>query len=325
MHELPVSPVSRRAFVGRAGAAVGIAAASGAFDPARLLNAAEPEPKKMSGYIDAHVHVWTPDVAAYPTAAGMSKREVSPDSFTPEQLLEHARPCGVDRIVLIQMSFYRFDNAYMLDAMRRFPGTFSGVAIVDHGHPHVVGRMKELATLGVRGFRLAGWKDEAEKYFAAPGIETMWKTGADTGLNMCLLINPAALPTVDRMCERFPDTPVVVDHFARVGVSGQIEETDLANLCRLARHKNVTVKTSAFYALGKKQSPYTDLLPMLKRLIDAYGTERLMWATDCPFQVENGHTYRDSLDLIAKHADFLTETQRMHLLRDTAERVFFRA
>lgn len=304
----------RRNFIVGASAALAV--------PSLAVAADQSERKKMSGYIDAHVHVWTPDTRAYPTAAGMDKKAVSPDSFTPDELLAQARPCGVDRVVLIQMSFYRFDNRYMLEAIRNYPGTFSGVAIVDHGHPHVAGRMKELATQGVRGFRLTGWQDPT-KYFADPGIDVMWKTGAETGLNMCLLINAAALPIVDKLCERFPDTPVVIDHFARVGIDGEIRENELADLCRLARHKKVTVKTSAFYALGKKQSPYTDLLPMIKRLVETFGSERLMWATDCPFQVENRHTYRDSFDLIAKHADFLTEAQKLHLLRDTAERVFF--
>ena len=66
------------------------------------------------GYIDAHVHVWTPDTAHYPLAAGYKREEMKPPSFTPEELFKHAKPAGVDRINLIQMSFYGFDNSYML-------------------------------------------------------------------------------------------------------------------------------------------------------------------------------------------------------------------
>ena len=67
----------------------------------------------MSGDIDAHAHVWTPDLDRYPLAEGYRREQMSPPSFTPEELLEHARPVGVERIVLIQMSYYQFDNAYM--------------------------------------------------------------------------------------------------------------------------------------------------------------------------------------------------------------------
>jgi predicted TIM-barrel fold metal-dependent hydrolase len=62
------------------------------------------------GFIDAHVHVWTPDTAHYPLAAGYRKADMRPPSFTPEQLFKHTKPAGVDRVNLIQMSYYVFEN-----------------------------------------------------------------------------------------------------------------------------------------------------------------------------------------------------------------------
>jgi predicted TIM-barrel fold metal-dependent hydrolase len=49
-------------------------------------------------YIDAHVHVWTPDTAHYPLSKGFEKSDMKPASFTPEELFKHTRPAGVDRI-----------------------------------------------------------------------------------------------------------------------------------------------------------------------------------------------------------------------------------
>jgi hypothetical protein len=40
------------------------------------------------------------------------------------------------------------------------------------------------------------------------------------------------------------------------------------------------------YALGKKQYPYTDLSQLIQALYDAYGPQRLMCASDSPFQVQ---------------------------------------
>jgi predicted TIM-barrel fold metal-dependent hydrolase len=61
------------------------------------------------GLIDAHVHVWTPDTAHYPLAEGYKKDDMKPASFTPEDLFKHTKPVGVDRVNLIQMSFYGFE------------------------------------------------------------------------------------------------------------------------------------------------------------------------------------------------------------------------
>ena len=42
-------------------------------------------------FIDAHVHVWTPDTAHYPLAAGYKKEDMKPASFTPEELFKHTQ------------------------------------------------------------------------------------------------------------------------------------------------------------------------------------------------------------------------------------------
>ncbi len=306
---------SRRAFLRRCfGAGWGLACAGAA----RAIQAAPCRP----GWIDAHVHVWTPDTKRYPLAPGWRREQMRPPSFTPWQLLAHARAVGVERVVLIQMSFYGFDNSYMLDVMERFPGTFSGVAVIDE-RDRPADTMRRLLARGVRGFRIHPGRRDLVSWIDSPGMHAMWRTAAETGQAICALVNPEALPLLDRMCRRYPDTTLVVDHFGRIGIDGQIRPLDLKNLCRLARHRRTYVKVSAYYALGKKKAPYADLLPMIRRVHEAFGPQRLMWASDCPFQVQNGHTYPDSINLILKRADFLDETDRRWMLRDTAQRVYF--
>ncbi|MBI1903913.1 MAG: amidohydrolase family protein [Planctomycetia bacterium] len=273
-----------------------------------------------AGFIDAHSHIWTPDTAKYPLAKGFKKEDMKPASFTPEELMRHAKPEGVSRVVLIQMSFYGFDNSYMLGAIQAHPQAYVGVAVIDENDTPAE-KMRELKKLGVRGFRIRPGERKADAWLAGDGMAAMWKRGAEENLAMCCLIDAKFLPSVDRMCQKHPETPLVIDHFARIGVDGEIRETDLANLCQLAQHKRTSVKISAYYALGKKKSPYKDLVPMIRRLLDAFGPERLMWASDCPFQVQEGHTYKESIDLI-KNLD-VPEGDRQWLLRKTAEKVFF--
>lgn len=281
--------------------------------------AAEDEP----GWIDAHVHVWTPDTEKYPLDKSFSIQDMQPKSFTPDQLFEHTRPADVAKVVLIQMSFYNFDNSYMLDAIAQHPGVFSGVAIVDHEASRLEEKVNELTARGVRGFRIhargqqAGWPESA-------GMARLWRVASIEGLAVCPLINPSDLPYIEQLCRRNPETTVVIDHFARIGADGTLREEQLDQLCRFANYPNVYVKTSAFYALGQKQPPYRDLLPMIRRLLDAFGPQRLMWASDCPYQVQGIHTYHDSIALI-RDADStdLSQADKQWLLRGTAEKVFF--
>lgn len=323
-HAQPVFLSRREILLAAAGslATAAIASKPGAAQQpqaAGQANLADPK----AGAIDAHVHVWTPDAERYPLAPGFRRDEMKPPSFTPEELFEHARPCGVARIVLIQMSFYGFDNRYMLDSMRRFPGVFSGVAVIDDGALAPQDEMRRLAKLGVRGFRIYPRNQPVDRWLDAPGMQAMWKCGGEENLAMCNLVNPDALAAIARMGEKFPDTPIVIDHFARIGASGEIRKAELDPLCALAKNPRAYVKISAFYALGKKQAPYDDLIPMIRRLLDAYGPQRLMWATDCPYQVQAGHNYADSIALVRDRLDFLSDGDRDWLLRRTAEKVFF--
>ena len=288
------------------------------------MSSCQPGDSDSAGnYIDAHVHVWTPDTEEYPIAASFRKEQMQPPSFIPEELFAHCRPEGVNRIVLIQMSFYQFDNSYMLEAMKQHPGVFGGVAVIDDEAPDVKATMLNLAEKGVRGFRIRSTKAKAESWPDRPGMVEMWKTGAEHNLSMCLLADPDSLPAAWKMCHQFPATPVVIDHFARIGISGTVEPEDLDWLVKFADHAKVRLKTSAFYALGKKSAPYEDLGPMIRRVRDAFGAERLMWASDCPYQVVDGHTYADSIALIRDRLDFLTDEDKDWMLGKTAEKVFF--
>ncbi len=278
--------------------------------------------KTPHGWIDAHVHVWTDDRVRYPRV--LNAQDYPPPHFTPDHFLAHAKPNGVTRAVLIQMSFYGSDNSYMLDSIRAYPGGFSGIGIISESATNAAEQMTRLSERGVTGFRITPG-DSPKTWLDTTTMLEMWRCGAERRLAMCPLIDPAALPGIDRMCSRFPDTPVVIDHMARIGVDGVIRDEDVKALCGLSKHRNVYVKVSAFYALGRKQPPYTDLIPLIRRVFEAYGPKRLMWASDCPFQVQGGHTYADSVELITKRLDFLSAVDREWLLGKTAESILFRS
>jgi predicted TIM-barrel fold metal-dependent hydrolase len=319
MNNQPKSNLNRRKFNALLGSSMAIASTA---VPQVSSSAAASDDKK--GWIDAHVHVWTPDVAKYPLDKQFKVADMQPPSFTAAELLQQCMPLGVDRVVLIQMSFYGLDHTFMFEAMRQHPGVFSAVALIDHQSPDVVKKAKELVGQGAKGFRIHSTsKLNAKSWPANANMQRLWQAAADEGFAVCPLINPEDIQYVDALCQMYPKTTVVVDHFARVGMSGTVEPDRLDELCKLARFPKVHLKTSAFYALGKKAAPYHDLKPMIRRVLDAYGAERLMWATDCPYQVQGAHTYRASIDLILSGTEFLNETDKSWILRDTAKKVFF--
>jgi predicted TIM-barrel fold metal-dependent hydrolase len=235
-----------------------------------------------------------------------------------------AEPEGVGRVVLIQHHIYHgWNNDYLIDCAGRFPGRFVVVGMVDDTQPRPDARMRALLPKRVKAFRITSWIRGKDQWLEGDGMAAMWRCGAETGQAMCCLINPEDLPAVDAMCAKNPETPVVIDHFARIGVDGTIREADVAALCRLARHKRVHAKLSAYYALGEKRPPYDDLRPMIRRVLDAFSPQRCLWASDSPYQLGGENTYSASIGLIRDRLDGLSADDRAWLLSKTAERVYF--
>ncbi|HSI35842.1 MAG TPA: amidohydrolase family protein, partial [Tepidisphaeraceae bacterium] len=281
----------------------------------------------LTGYVDAHSHVWTPDTARFSLARWATRAQMDPPSFTAEELLALAKPHGVDRVVLIQHGpLYGDDNAYLLDCFTRFPGRFAVVAMADERRPDLADHLRELKRAGVRGLRIVPdrhvdrtpVKDPA-RWLEAPAMRALWSHATDLGLVICPLVSAQYLPSLDPMLAEFSATTVAVDHF------GHAEAPDaLPHLLKLARHPRAHVKVSGFYKFGDRTAPYDDLAPLIRRVADAFGPTRLLWGSDCPYQLRNGNTYADAVSLIARGLDFLTPADRTALLRDTAERLFFR-
>ena len=167
-------------------------------------------------YIDAHSHVWTPDVKKYPLAPGFQVSDMVPPSFTAEELQAEMMPVGVNRVVLIQMSFYGFDNSYMLDCMAKYPGMFSGVAVIDQNGEKPTPKMLELKKKGVRGFRIRPLSKKVDEWLDGDCMEEMWTTGAKEGMAMCCLMDAVGLPALDKMCQKHRDTTVVIDHHTEI-------------------------------------------------------------------------------------------------------------
>jgi predicted TIM-barrel fold metal-dependent hydrolase len=285
------------------------------------------------GYVDSHSHLWSPDRTRYPLRPGASEAGVTPKGFTPGEFFSHARSEGVNRVVVVGHTVhFGYDATYLTDLLKARPGEVAAQAYLDHTDANVAARMAELKRQGVKAFRLRLLDPWRSDFPDGHPIMQVYQVAAAERLVVCPLTNPDWLPQLDRLSAAFPRTTVVIDHFARIGVDGfgqtppvpgTIKPDDVANLVKLARHPAVHVKVSAFYALGRRTPPYDDMAPLIKELLRAYGPERLMWGSDCPYQLASPHTYRASIALVRDRLDGLSEDDREWLLRKTAERVFF--
>lgn len=319
--------MTRREWMAAAGASAMAACASDSLPEPAAAPIVDPLAGRI---IDGHVHVWTADLDRYPLAAGRDPSQMKPPSFTPEELFSHCKPLGVERINLIQMSFYGSDHSYMLDAIERYPASFAGTGLlldVTARGAAPAQAMLQLGSRGVYAFRLVGGQysqDGAGEWMDHAAFEEIYRVGAERNLAPSFLVGPEHLPEIGRMSAKHPQTPVIIDHLARIGAGGKPPDPQAVEaLCGLAEHKRILLKIGAFYALSSEGPPYTDLLPLIERVVEAFGPDRCMWESDCPYQVQGEHTYAASLELIRDRATFLGDADREEILVGTAERFFF--
>ena len=272
-----------------------------------------------TGYIDAHSHIWTTDIKRFPLRKGVAVGDLKPSSFTAKDLIHLGFTENVKRHVLISHGPYHgYNNDYYTHAAAQHPGVFAVVGAMDPSLDHIPDRMRANRKLGITGYRIKPNNDA--NWLQAKPMQTMWKTGGTENIALCPLIDPKYVADLGPMCHRFPNTTVVIDHCARI--DNQHTE-ELNQLCALSKHPNVYVKISAFYAFGNKKPPYLEQIPKIKRLFESFGPKKLMWASDCPYQLEGDNTYSVSISLVRDRLDFLSNDDKNWLLRRTAEKVFF--
>src|SRR5579872_5933875 len=228
-----------------------------------------------AGTTDCHNHIVGPQ-SKYPMAAN---RTYPPPEATVAQLRAlRIELGGVQRNVLVQPSFYGFDNSCMIDAMAQLGNSVRGIAVVPLDVPDA--ELKRLAALGVMGVRLnlatAGIRDpkaaeEALNAFAPRFVPLGWHIQVNTELP----IIGAIAPTVATL-----KVPVVFDHFGELVAAEGEKQKGFGALVELVRAGNTYVKLSAPYNLSKLPD-YADVVPLARALIAARA-ERMLWGTNWP-------------------------------------------
>ena len=264
--------------------------------------------------LDPHVHVWKRD-PRYPFAPGA---KVPEHDATPDMLLALMKQHGVAKTVIIQVIHYRYDNSFLADVLKQYPQYFRGVCRVDPLDPAAPDHLSRLTEQGFHGVRLSPASDTAGEWIRGPLMPPLWERCASLRVPMTVLAPIGRMPDVARLAERFPELTIVIDHMADCPVD---QPHELDKLIDLRRYPKVFVKISHTWSLSKQPYPYLDAQEHVKRLYQAYGPQRLMWATDWPI-VENVATYTKALTVVRDDMKFLNEEDKSWILSKTVERVW---
>ena len=228
----------------------------------------------LSGVTDCHVHIIGPQ-SKYPM---VETRAYTPPQASVAQLKAmHAR-LGVTRTVLVQPSFYGFDNSCMMDALAELGNNARAVAVVPLTISDAV--LRDMDTKGVRGVRLnletAGNRDPKAIREMLGAYE---KKVAPLNWHIQLY---AAISVYQQLVTTIADmkVPVVIDHYGQPNAAEGFTK-GMAALVDLVHARKAYVKLSAPYRISKAGPEYKDVKALAQTLI-YNARDRMLWGSDWP-------------------------------------------
>jgi predicted TIM-barrel fold metal-dependent hydrolase len=258
--------------------------------------------------IDAQVHVWPPENPERPYIKEDASRPHRPVPLGYEDLLREMSAAGVDRVILVPPSWEGYRNDYALEAARKFPDRFAVMGKVPLNDPASKAKIAPwLKQPGMLGFRIS-FRHSGTHSFLDDGTADWFWADCERYDIPVMIFAPFAVEKIGGIAERHPHLRVIVDH---MGLNVQWKGRDLGPgvdvLLKFARWKNVGVKLSCLPCYVAEAYPYPTLHSQIRRVVEAFGPQRLFWGTDLS---QLPCSYRQAVTLFTEELNFLTTQEK---------------
>jgi predicted TIM-barrel fold metal-dependent hydrolase len=230
-------------------------------------------------------------------------------------------------------------------AAQRFPDRLAYVLSVTPDLPgvdEVIASVRTRDSAGLLGLRaIIGWPfDGSEALKLQAGAwNPVFSACEQHGVPLFMFIT-GWLPLAADVASRYPELRIIIDHSGLPQPPAPRENPpfkSLPALLALAKHSNIAIKLCGLPALSTESFPYRDVVSQLRAIVDEFGADRLMWASDITriygrvagdssiFEGTQGdypgrHTYAESLAFI-RHCDALSEDEKHAILGGTAAKM----
>jgi 2-pyrone-4,6-dicarboxylate lactonase len=260
------------------------------------------------GACDTHFHVFEPGYPHVPAPL-----YTFPDG-TLDAYLRMAEVLGIERMVLVQPSFYGTDNSLLRYVLKRLGPRCGGVVQIEEDASDA--ELDEFHELGVRAIRLdlfarADWPTaELVAY-----IQRMAARATPRGWHLQFYTPGAIVRDLLPFLADLQDT-VVIDHM------GYLTEADPEfdrRLLAVVAQGSCWIKLSGAYRVAKNK-PLSSVAPWGRALVAAR-PDRLIWGSDWPHLPDGQRDTGEILNLLADWAP--DEADRPTILVDGPARLFF--
>ncbi|HEY3108278.1 MAG TPA: amidohydrolase family protein [Chloroflexota bacterium] len=204
-----------------------------------------------------------------------------------ETLVNEMDRNGVAYADLCQINTY-FDDAYQEEQLRRYPGRFANIVLVDYTRPDAVDQFNALVARGVvSGLRMhPEWRSPGDDPLA------LWRAAARAGVSIS--VNGGLADFADdsfaKVFEALPELPIMLEHTAGASISENPPYAQSRKALNLARYPNAYCHFGGFGdGLARRSNPARGpfpfdepLPPLMGWAFDSFGPNRMVWGSDFP-------------------------------------------
>ena len=291
--------------------------------------------------VDSHVHLWDLSRARYawlqdeplPNNPAGDMSDIAHRNYLLKDYLADAGSWRVDKIVHVeagqpigaQLAETEWLQA-MVDDYGYPQGIVAGADLLD---PDLDALLEaHAARPNVRGIRqIVCWHPDRLKTYTPRDLlmDPVWESGlaklARHGLSFDLQLYPVQMQAAAAIARRHPDVPLIINHG---GLPTDRDEAGMTvwreGLHELARQPHVSIKISGLGITDRNWSVET-VRPVILECIEAFGTERALFASDFPVDRAHG-----SFDAIWSAFDAVTSgfsfDERDRLFAANAEAIY---
>lgn len=254
--------------------------------------------------IDAQVHIWPPETPERLYITEDASKPHQPIPLTCERLLEEMAAAQVDRAILVPPSWEGYRNDYALQAARLHSDRFAVMGKVPLDDPASKNKLAAWVDQpGMLGFRISFRHSGTHSFLDDGTADWFWRDCERYDIPV-MIFAPFCVGKIGEIAERHPGLRVIVDH---MGLNVQWKGKDLGPgvdvVLRFARLANIAVKASCLPCYVNEPYPYPRLHPQIRRVIEAFGPQRVFWGTDLS---QLPCSYRQVVTLFTEHLDFLS-------------------
>ena len=241
-----------------------------------------------------------------------------------ETLLDEMNMNGVTGAVLVQHAG-SYDNTYLFECEKRFPGRFKVAVQVDPQDPKPEGTLERLRRQGAAGVRFY----PASK-FKTKDPYAMWKRAGELGMVVTTggsgRADGFASKSFKKVLDACPDTHVQIEHLAGVGITDP-PYTDYESALECAQWPNTSIKVPGLGEIVRRPAvlpvayPFHKYPPLFEMALEAFGAKRMVWGSDFPPSA-GLEGYRNALEGVRNYPAFKKGGVIEWILGKTAARVW---